>query len=110
MAKSAKQMMDSAERKRKYFGAADHSNDRVKDRDTIIFNPNGGGADFVMHRNALTAWVTVGEISVHISKMDGLVKIELYPHYHEACCEPLAECQAEQSAKKEADKDHESGE
>ena len=89
---------------------ADHSNENVADKDALKFNPNGGGADYVMHKDADTVWITVGEISVHISRIadNRLVNVELYPHYHEACCPALDFARASQNAKRIADEDHNS--
>lgn len=80
----------------------------MKDKDVIKFNPNGGGADFVMDDRARSAWISIGEISLYILKTDDGVRFEAYPKGHEGgCCDALAESEAKECDAVSAQDDHE---
>lgn len=92
-----------AEARAKEEGLADEQNL------ALVFDPNGGGQDYTLADDHDSAWITVGNLSVYLIRTGTGVRVELYPHYHEACCEAEASCELDDAAKERADDDHQGG-
>lgn len=61
----------------------------------LTLEPSEGETDYILDENATSCWITVGDISVYILRLDGgAVAVELLP-LHDEASDPLDTCYAE---------------